>query len=159
VTGRARGFFGVGVYHPKREVNVGGLWRTAALYEASFVFTVGRRYDRQASDTSNTALHVPLIHFDDVDSLQRHLPHGAPLVGVEMDPRARSLDGYSHPERAVYLLGAEDHGLPQQVIDRCHVLVRIDYPGSASMNVASAGTLVMHDRHRKQQARVPVGVV
>lgn len=150
----ARGFFAVGVYHPKTEANIGTLMRSAFLYDAAFVFTVGRRYKEQASDTPRTARHIPLFHFDTVSDLIEHLPHGAPLVGIELDPRATVLHEYSHRERAVYLLGAEDNGLPVDVIDRCHELVVLDSVQPQSMNVATAGSIVLYDRHVKSLSRV-----
>src|SRR4030095_12131863 len=102
-----RGFFGIGIYHPKTEHNVGTLWRTANLYGASFIFTIGRRYHRQASDTMATHLHTPLFHYDSVEDLKANLPWSTPLVGIELDPRAESLADFQHPMRAAYLLGAE----------------------------------------------------
>lgn len=144
-----RGFYAVGVYHPKREVNVGSLWRTASLFDAAFVFTVGQRYQPQSSDTPKTPRHKPLLHFADLADLREHLPHGSPLVGVEMDERSEPLHEFTHPERAVYLLGAEDHGLPADVLAACHHVVQIETPHPQSMNVAVAGSLVIHDRYRK----------
>lgn len=148
------GFFAVGVSHPKTEKNIGTLMRSAFLYEAAFVFTIGRRYSRQASDTPYTSRHVPLLHFDDIDDLHHHLPHSAPLVGVELDPRAVPLASFTHPDRAVYLLGAEDHGLTADERDRCHYLVQIESPLPQSMNVASAGALLLYSRHMAR-VRVP----
>lgn len=150
-----RGYFAIGVWHPKTEANVGTLWRHATIYGAAFVFTVGRRYRPQASDTTATPRHTPLFHFDDIEDVVDHLPWSAPLVGVELDPRATSLTDFTHPERAVYLLGAEDHGLPPEVTDACHLLVQIPTPAPWSMNVAVAGTLALHDRSIKR-ARVAV---
>jgi tRNA G18 (ribose-2'-O)-methylase SpoU len=70
---------------------------------------------------------------------------------VEFDPRARPLDRYVHPERACYLLGAEDTGLPKHVLDRCRDLVQI--PATAyCLNVAVAGSIVMYDRAAKTPA-------
>lgn len=146
-----RGFFAVGIWHPKHEMNVGTLWRSATLYDAAFVFTVGARYRRQASDTPNTPAHIPLFHYTDVDDLVKHLPYSAPLVGIELDERAKDLTSYSHPQRAVYLLGAEDHGLSPEVMDRCHDLVVVPTVRSFSHNVAVAGGLIMHDRFTKSQ--------
>lgn len=151
-----RGFFAIGVYHPKTEVNIGTLMRSAFLYQAAYVFTIGHRYRRQSSDTPNTALHIPLFHYASVDDMVEHLPHNTPLVGVELDPRGRELHGYGHPERAAYLLGAEDHGLPQHVIARCHSLIEIPTPEPQSMNVATAGTVVLYDRYTKTLAREKV---
>ena len=148
----SRGYFAVGVYHTKTETNVGTLWRTASLYGAAFVFTIGRRYARQSSDTPKTPLHTPLFHFADVGDLLDHLPWSAPLVGVELDPRAVPLPEYRHRERAVYLLGAEDHGLPPDVLDACHDVVQIPSLVPRSMNVAVAGSLVIYDRHTRVAA-------
>lgn len=152
-----RGYFGVAIYHPKHEKNIGGLWRSAVAYEAAFLATVGTRYQRvQASDTPNAREKVPLLHFRDIDDLLEHLPHGCPLVGVELDPRATPLPAYEHRGRALYLLGAEDHGLPQSVIDRCHDLVQIPTAVPYSINVASAGSIVLAHRHMAALARVPI---
>ena len=148
-SGNPRGYFAIGVYHPKREVNVGSLFRSASLYGAAFVFTVGERYHRQASDTGGTSLHTPLHHYTDVEDLVAHLPHSCPLVGVELDPESVPLAGFAHPQRAAYLLGAEDHGLPGVVPKRCHRLVQIEAARPWSMNVACAGTVLLYDRHIK----------
>ena len=147
---KARGFFAVGVYHPKTEANIGTLMRTAYLYDAAFVFTVGRRYVEQASDTPKVKNQIPLFHYNDIQDLIDHLPDGAPLVGVELDPRATYLDKFNHPPKAVYLLGAEDHGLPVEVTDKCHHLVILDSVKPQSMNVATAGSIVIYDRHIKK---------
>ena len=147
---RPRGYFGVGIWHPKTENNVGTLWRSATLLGASFCFTVGRRYSKQSSDTTSAWRHIPLCHYDDVDDLVKHLPYSCPLIGVELDARARDIAAFVHPERACYLLGAEDHGLSDTVRERCHALVQL--PGAFSMNVAAAGTVVMYDRHLKYQS-------
>lgn len=150
-----RGYFGIGIVHGKTEANIGTLWRAAYLYDAAFVFTVGRRYKRQASDTPNTPRHVPLFEFSAIDDLLAHLPYSCPLVGVELDPRAVPLSEFQHPERACYLLGAEDHGLPIATLDRCHALVQIETPQPQSMNVSVAGSLVLHSRY---MSRRPAGV-
>jgi tRNA G18 (ribose-2'-O)-methylase SpoU len=144
----ARGYFGAAVYHPKHEVNIGSLWRSAAAYGAAFVATVGRRYEhRQASDTHKTTLHTPLMHYHDMDDLLTHLPHSCPLVGVELHLSATPLPWFWHPTRALYLLGAEDHGLPPRVMDRCHYLISIPSVQPWSLNVANAGSIVFAHRH------------
>lgn len=141
------GYFGIGIYQAKNSLNIGGLWRSASLYDAAFVFTIGARYRRQPSDTPKTPHRIPLFAYDTLEDFYRHLPHGAPLVGVELDEAATALTGFDHPARAVYLLGAEDNGLPQAVRDRCLHLVQIEAPRPESMNVASAGAVLLHHRH------------
>lgn len=147
-----RGFFAIGIVNNKTEANLGTLWRSADLFDAAFIFTVGRRYKRQSSDTLKTPRHTPLFNFEDVADLRAHLPMGCRLVGVELDERARHLDGATHPVQACYLLGAEDHGLTKDAMSACHELVKL--PGRFSMNVAVAGSIVIYDRWRKQQGQV-----
>ncbi len=140
-----RGYFGIGVYHPKHEVNVGTLMRSAFCFGAAFVFTVGRRYDRQASDTPNASVSIPLYHYLTLDDMVGHLPHSCPLVGVELAEASVPLNRFEHPARACYLLGAEDHGLPPAVARRCHKLVVV--PGASHcLNVSVAGSITMYDR-------------
>lgn len=153
-----RGYFGFAIYHAKHDTNVGTLWRSAKTYGAAFIATVGRRYEHQGSDTCKTPRSTPLYHYSDVDDLLAHLPHGCQLVGVELDPRAVPLHEFRHPHSALYLLGAEDHGLPTDVLDRCHHVVQIATPGPMSLNVSVAGSLVMNDRYLRGAAPRPVFV-
>lgn len=149
--GMGRGFFAIGIWHPKTEVNVGTLWRTAHIFGAAFVFTVGRRYKRQASDTLNTPNHVPLMHFKDIEDLAEHLPHSCRLIGVELTERATPSHVFNHDQRACYLLGAEDNGLSPAVLESCHDVLKL--PGRSSLNVAVAGSLVVYDRWRQANER------
>ena len=141
---RPRGFFEIGVYRPKTEANVGTLWRSAFQLGASGIFTIGRRYRAQTSDTLKTPRHIPLRHFDTFDLWAETRPHGAVLVGIEMGGKA--LETFTHPVQAVYLLGAEDHGLPPQVLERCDRVVSLSAVRTESYNVAVAGSLVMYHR-------------
>jgi tRNA G18 (ribose-2'-O)-methylase SpoU len=141
-----RGYFGIGIYHTKTEVNVGTLWRSAYQLGAAFVFTIGRRYKQQASDTYKTARHTPLYHYTDFASFQDGRPYGAELVGVELDEKAKPIPGFVHPQRAIYLLGAEDHGLPPEIVAKCQHLVTLQ---GGSFNVAVAGSIVMYDRQSR----------
>lgn len=145
----SRGFFAIGIYHTKNVINIGTLWRSAYILGASYIFTIGRRYKKQASDTLKTPRHVPLFHYDTFAEMRANLPHGCRLVGVELDESSEPLIEYSHPQQCAYVLGAEDHGLSREVIDGCHDLIQI--PGEHSLNVAAAGTVVMYDRLAKSQ--------
>lgn len=142
-----RGFYGIGIVGSKTATNVGTLWRSAASLGASFMFTAGKRFPKQASDTIKAWKHVPLFEFDTYDSLFANLPHSCVPVAVELDPSARRLDAYTHPERACYILGAEDNGLPRAVLERCRDVVQL--PGEFCLNVAVAGSIVLYDRTAK----------
>ena len=71
------------------------------------------------------------------------------LVGIELDERSVPLAGYRHPERAVYLLGSETDGLPQEALEHCADVVQI--PGEFSLNVSVAESIVLYDRLLKTE--------
>lgn len=142
-----RGYFGIGVENIKNSINVGTLWRSAHILGAKFIFTIGDRYRHQASDVTKAWKHIPLYRYGDLFDFKEIMPSDCRLVGVEMHNDATPLARYVHPERAVYLLGAEDTGMSKESTVMCHDLVVI--PGKYSLNVSTAGSIVMYDRLAK----------
>ncbi len=138
------GYFGIGILNPKTETNVGTLWRSAAILKASFIFVIGRRMAKQSSDTQQAFRSIPLYYYETFTDFYKQLPYGCQLVGVELTEEAIEIQSFRHPERCIYLLGAEDHGLTPEAIRKCHKLIKL--PGEGSLNVAVAGALVMYDR-------------
>ena len=55
-------FFGIGIQNGKTPENLGVLWRSAQNFGASFIFTIGNRYAKQASDTHNAVKSIPYFH-------------------------------------------------------------------------------------------------
>ena len=145
--------WGIGVYHPKTSENVGTLWRAAHLYGASHIFTIGARYHRQPTDTTKAWRSIPLLNFTTFDDFQNARPFSTPLVGVELDDRSVPLSEFVHPKVVTYLLGAEDHGLPADVLAKCQHVVQIEAVQPWSMNVAMAGSIVAYDRLIKSGRR------
>src|SRR5262249_39255923 len=140
----SRGYFEIGIYHGKSTHNLGTLWRSAYQLGAAGIFTIGARFPKQASDTRKSWRHRPGRGYVGVEHLKSSRPNGALLVGIEMG--GRPLRGYCHPEAAVYLLGAEDHGIPAAIAKRCNSLISLDAIRTASYNVAVAGSIVMYHR-------------
>lgn len=141
-------FFGIGIQNGKTPENLGVLWRTAQNLGASFIFTIGRRYAQQASDTHNAVKSLPYYHYKNFEDFFTHLPKGVRVVGVEKTEKAQSLEDFRHPKRCVYLLGAEDNGLTLEAIERSHFLVQ--FASEFSLNVAVAGSIVLYDRSRNK---------
>ena len=146
-------YYGIGVMQHKRGYNIGTLWRSAYILGASYIFTIGKSYKKQSSDVLKSWREIPLFHYEDFDDFYKHIPYNSKLVGIELDERAEILSEYTHTPRAVYLLGAEDNGLSPEVLDRCHELIQL--PGANSLNVAVAGSIVMHDRVSKLPTKLP----
>jgi len=158
----ARGYFLIGCYRPKTGINVGTLWRTARWMGAGGFFTIRERFPEKArinmvradpalgqqTDTTAAHRHVPYLTFESVDALRESVPLAC-IVGVELDSRAVSLPSFKHPERCIYLLGAEDFGLTPDVREMCDHIVEI--PGG-NLNVSVAGSIVLYDRIAKHTA-------
>lgn len=148
-----RGFFEIGIFHGKSEVNIGTLWRSAYQLGAAGIFTIGRRYKTQSSDTVKAWRHIPLRHFNMIEELVLALPNSCPIIAIEMG--GTTLSSFKHPLRACYLLGAEDHGLPDYALKQCHDVVSLESARTASFNVAVAGSIVLYDRMVKLDSTIP----
>ena len=140
-----RGYFAIGVEGISKAVNLGNLLRSAHAFGASFVFTIGA--DARAlmhTDTSKASSHLPLYHWRSLADMK--LPKECSLVGVEILDDAAELPSFPHPVQAAYVLGPERGRLSPELVARCRHLVRI--PAAFSLNVATAGAIVMYDRLR-----------
>jgi tRNA G18 (ribose-2'-O)-methylase SpoU len=144
--GTARGYFAIGVEGVSKAVNLGNLLRSAHAFGASFVFTIGAdaRVMDTIADTSRAPAHLPVYHWRSIDELR--LPRGCRLVGIELVDEAVELPAFAHPVQTAYVLGPERGVLSPELIARCHHLIRI--PTAFSLNLATAGAIVMYDRLR-----------
>ena len=139
-----RGYFGIGVEGVSKPMNAGNLFRTAHGFGAGFVFTIDSKIDPHLikSDTSNMAAQIPFYGFDDVDSIQ--LPERCSLIGIELTEDAVELPSFRHPRNAAYVLGMERGSLSASLQECCDYIVKI--PTQFSLNLATAGAIVMYDR-------------
>jgi len=92
---------------------------------------------------------MPLFELADWSTFAEFAPWGATWVAVEMG--GTPLEEFEHPDRAVYLLGSEDTGLPKAVTQACHLHVALPSTRYESYNVAMAGSIVMYDRLAKER--------
>ena len=141
-----RGYYGIGIYQPKTIMNMGTLWRSAHSFDANFIFTIGRRYKKQPSDTVKAWRHIPLYNYQTFEEFHNAIPYDCRLVCIEIDDRAKDLKDFKHPERCIYLLGAEDNGIPPKYL-KGNQVVKIN--SKRCLNVASTGSIVMYDRQVK----------
>lgn len=143
-----RGYFGIGVYKPKTVENIGTLWRTAYQMGASFIFTIEKRYTKQCSDTYKAYRHIPLFQFKDFKSFVDSRLYNCRVICIEFNDKSVPLKDFKHPEACVYLLGAEDGGLPKEITDK-YDTIELPSVRTPSYNVAISGALVMFDRLNK----------
>jgi tRNA G18 (ribose-2'-O)-methylase SpoU len=150
----ARGYFGIGIINSRKDINIGTLWRSAHVLGASFLYTIGRPYSKQRSDTMASWRHIPLFSFTSFSDFYRHIPYNCGLVGVEICGDAQPIESFSHPERCIYLLGAEDSGIPKHILEQCHSVVKL--PGDYCLNVAVAGSIILYDRIKAKRLENPI---
>lgn len=142
-------FFSIGVRHPVHDENLGTLMRTACSLGASYLFTIGRKYRGQASDTVKSYNQIPYIFFKDDQDFIDHIPYNCRVVCVENSDNARPIKHFCHFKRSIYLLGSETSGLPRYYTDKFPTIV---LPGKYCHNVSLSGGLVMFDRVNKGES-------
>lgn len=139
-----KGYFGIGVEGLSKPLNAGNLYRSAHAFGASFVFTVAAAYDSEIrkADTSDVTGQLPFYEFESLETML--LPRGCSLIGVELTDEAIELPSFCHPRCAAYVLGMERGSLSPTLTSCCDHIVKI--PTKFSLNVATAGAVVMYDR-------------
>lgn len=142
--------FALAVENPKYAVNIGTLLRSAYNFGAAALFTVGRRYKPQSSDTLKAYRHIPILHCETWDDYRKHAPHDWRPIAVELVPQAKPLPEFIHPDHAVYLLGPEDGRISREALNFAVAVVQI--PSHFCLNVSVAGAVVMYDRIAKRGA-------
>ena len=135
--------FMIGIVGAKTRHNFANLNLSARQFGAAGTFLLQPRFSVTAEETAGT-FHST---FDAFGELLSALPHAYALVAVEMG--GEPLDTFEHPARALYLLGAEDNGLPSNIRAMCRHTVSLPSVRSASFNVTVAGSIIMYDRFCK----------
>src|SRR5688572_3790329 len=97
-----------------------------------------------------------IVHFDDFNSAVADCVR---LVGFTarrrsakwqiMDPRGAAQDALGYVEDGVvgFVFGREDHGLPNEILDRVHAAVTIPTTTHASINLAQAVLIALYELH------------
>lgn len=144
---KPQGHFGIGIENLLSHENLGTLWRSAQLMGASYIFTIGKKYKFQKTDTTKAHKAIPLFQFLDFDEFFATMPKESKLVGIEIDDKAESLSTYEHFRTCIYLLGSESNGLSDYAKNMCHDLIYI--PSTGCLNVSVTGSIVLYDRVSK----------
>ena len=143
----SRGYFGIGIVSGKFDSNAGQLLRTGMCFGSDFLFSTNARYSRQPTNVSCAERHVPFYEYKDIEDMLSHRPYGCCPVCIELKPWATNLSTFTHPERAMYILGQEDGSLPD---DLCLMFPTIYIDTAYCLNVCVAGSVVLYDRMIKE---------
>lgn len=143
-----KGFAAVALHRPKSDGNIGGAVRAAGVFGAKLVVIGAPRGDMRGrierTDPRSTHRNIPIQWIEDVFSAK---PHDCKTIAVEIVDWAVELPKFEHPERAYYIFGSEDVGLPPTMVGMCDHVVRIP---AGSLNLSAAVNVVLYDRIAKQ---------
>lgn len=139
----SRGFACIGLDGPKHAVNIGAVLRAAYCYNVAQVNIARcRAKDLEfKTNTSKAHRHIPTFIVDDP---LEYRPHATQVVAVELVDGATPLPLFHHPERALYVFGAEDATLGKRILDRAQHTVMV--PTRSCMNLAATVNVVLYDR-------------
>ena len=134
--------------------NVGNLIRLAANIGICKVISVERVPLKESKIRKTSCMawdYVELIRVSEGDLLN-HIPEDYTLVAVETSAQSVNLYKTSLPEKSVFVLGNEVHGIRQELLDMCPMHVHIPMMGPAtSMNVSHAASVVLFEWVRQWQ--------
>lgn len=130
--------------HTRFDVNLGVAVRSAEAAGLSEVFLVGRG-EMLASPARGTQHVIPVTPMADAAALVRHAREaGYQLVAVQQTPVSVPYHRADYPPRPIFVLGAEDEGVPPPLRRAADLLVEIPMWGVIdSLNVAAAATCVI----------------
>jgi len=147
-----RGYFAIGIDNASKHGNMGNLIRTAHAFGAAFAFAVnpkvyahnGEAVTKDFTDTSKSHQAIPFFNYASAADVE--VPQGCKIIGIEITEDSIDLPSFKHPLQAVYVLGGERSSLSPEMLARCDQTIKI--PTKFCLNVATAGAIVMYDRHR-----------
>ena len=155
------------VLHQVRSLyNVGSFFRTADGAGAGEIVLSGITARPPRKEIAKTALGaedtVPWVGVDDLAGwLDAFAASGGEIAAVETTPGGIDLFDWQPAWPVAVVFGHEGEGLPEDLLARCHVHVRIPMQGQKqSLNVATAGGVVLYELLRKwRSARGSRGAV
>ena len=139
--------------------NVGAFFRTADAVGLSRLYLSGFTGSPPSKQIAKTALgselSVPWERADPLAIIDARRSAGWETAAVETVEDAVDLFDW-HPRFPVLVIfGHEVEGLPADILTRCDSRVRIPMTGlKRSLNVATAGGVVLYELFRKQRAQV-----
>jgi tRNA(Leu) C34 or U34 (ribose-2'-O)-methylase TrmL len=138
-----KGYYGIALYKPNYQQNIGTIIRTSYNFYADFIAIIGAKYKKQHFDTYNTHNHIPIYEYQTLEDFMKNLPLGCLPIAIEVDG-GESLETFVHPLKCVYVFGPENSSVPQKIKKRIKVETR------GCLNLAICASIVMYDRHLKK---------
>ena len=138
--------------------NIGNLIRLADNVGAEDVFILGEDFQLRMSSVKKTAglsFSNVRLTFIAADEFFRGMNPIYQLVAIETSEDSTNLFATRLPENLIFLLGNEKHGLPDDILQKCPMVVHIPMTGKCkSMNVSHALAVVLFEWQRQMHFTV-----
>lgn len=139
--------------NPKFSANTGTMARNAELLGFSKMYVsqhqrTGKKVG--ATDTAKSFRRIGEFIDDDMQLIKDHKESGYTVLAVELDNDAQDVSTFDHPDNALYIIGSEDKGLSQDILDTVDKTLVIPAEKPWSYNAADAAAIVMYDRYVKK---------
>ena len=142
------------LYNPKYAHNLGAAVRACSCFGAkSVIFTGNRIILRNRNGKYRLPREERMKDYKDIQIINdeyplNRFPKSITPVAVEIRDNSENLIEFQHPEKAVYIFGPEDGGVPKTFLRLCHRFIRI--PSRHCLNLAAAVNVVLYDRKSKR---------
>jgi tRNA/rRNA methyltransferase/tRNA (cytidine32/uridine32-2'-O)-methyltransferase len=148
------------LYESQDPINIGGVVRSMKNMGVQDLRLIRpchydpNRIEQVAHDTRDIADRIR--HFDSIDDAIADCVYVVGFSGrpqatrwARHTPRSAAVDLLEHAAegRVAIMFGREDHGLPNEAIDRCHAVATIPTTEHFSLNVAQACLLSLYELH------------
>lgn len=137
--------------------NMGALIRLADNIGANEVCFLGREEEhrlgkvRRAAASSRDNIRW---FFSEESDLHKIVPEGKTIVAIETADNATCIFDTQLPEDLAFIVGGESHGLSEDLLSQCDMVVYIPVPGpTRSLNVSHAAAVALFEWQRQMRER------
>ncbi|KAG0611818.1 hypothetical protein M758_7G166900 [Ceratodon purpureus] len=134
------------VHNVAKRHNLGTLARSATAFGVTEIILVGRK-DFNAFGSHGATLHLQFRHFHTLAEAVKYLKaKDVSICGVEITEGAAGVHKHPFNRSTAFVLGNEGTGLSEKEMEICDSFVYIPQsgPGTASLNVTVAASIVLH---------------
>lgn len=144
----------VAAWKVKNPQNVGSLMRLVDNVGGDELILLDDENPKREASIKKTAgmsfAHIKLSYLDS-ETFFKSIPAGYKVCVIETSEGATNLFQTSLPDKIVFLLGSEVHGLPPELIRKADQAVFIPMTGLCkSMNIAQAAAVSLFEWQRQQ---------
>ena len=137
--------------------NLGAMIRLADNIGASEMCFLGKEDEhrmgrvRRAAASSRDNIKW---YFSEETDLQKIVPEGKTIVAIETADNATCIYDTLLPENVAFIVGSESHGLSNELLAQCDIVVYIPVPGpTRSLNVSHAAAVALFEWQRQMREK------